>query len=550
MKNQQFLKLLKSKKKNSGFTLLELLTGLIMSIFVTGALGFGLYQILTTTGRESSKISARNEVSRALEFISDEIRRARTIDNDLLDDLDGGGVDDDNTAPNFTTTDKTVVLALDIPDITDHVDIDPTANVDYIGSDDDNTTSERVIYYLKSTNIGNWQGPQVLYRWGPPLDANGNYTGGAWQDEALIDGIDDEVIDNACSSGTQSPATAKGFYACISGDKTAQLFLTGGIYANKGEANSNTPSETYTADTKVVARAKNVTVNQAQADPVTPTSFQTLLVDYNCSFNKKPLLDADGNDVVDADGNPIYTIDQTSTKKWDVKLDFNNNDLVANPTKIDDTTSWVHKDNRQPQPFEISTENDLKINLSPVGKTGCTSSGNPNTTGKEPLSSYSYTKEHTIKFMKDPLDDDGNPNPKYNPNDWKSFNGNDANDYDNPDVKGDGSVLVLKNGSKLTGELNLSGYNYNSEVDDSSVQQSLGEFLKSRGYAVYDSSLDDGKGGYIIDGLDSSQRILAFELGHSEKYLNNDPDQPNAGFDVNDAIFIMNNDQFAEEWSN
>ena len=520
MKNQRFLKLFKSKKKNSGFTLLELLTGLIMSIFVTGALGFGLYQILKTTGKESSKISARNEVSRAVEFISDEIRRARTIEPNA----------NNANSTTFNPTNKTVVLALDIPDISDHLDIDPDpVDVDYIGSDDLDTTSERVIYYLKSTNLGNWQGPQVLYRWGPPLDANGNYTGGSWQDEALIDGIDDEVISNACSSGTQSPATAKGFYACISGDKTAQLFLTGGIYANKGEANSNTPSETYTADTKVVARAKNVTVNQAQAAPVTPTNFQTLLVDYNCSFETREET---------INGQTKNVIDNTKTNKWDVRLDFNNDD----PTNIDDTTSWVHKDNRQPQPVEISTDNDLKINLSPVGQTGCNSSGNPNTTGKEPLSSYSYTKEHTIKFMKDPQEDgDGNPtNPKYNPNDWKSFNGNDANGYDNPDVKGDGSVLVLKNGSQLTGNLNRSGYNYNSQVDGSSVQQSLGEFLVSKGYAVYDSSLDGGNGGYTIDGLDSSQRILSFELGQT--------DTSQAGFDVNDAVFIMNNDQFEKEW--
>ena len=112
-------------------------------------------------------------------------------------------------------------------------------------------------------------------------------------------------------------------------------------------------------------------------------------------------------------GDLIPVINNTLTKKWDVRLDFNNNDLVADPTKKDDTTSWIHKDNRQPQPVEVTTDNDLKINLSPVGQTGCESSGNPYkkdtdppqvTTGKYPevLSDYTYTKEHTIKFMKDP----------------------------------------------------------------------------------------------------------------------------------------------------
>ena len=529
MNNKQLHKLLKAKKKSSGFTLIELLTGLIMSIFVTGALGFGLYQILRTTGEESSKVSARNEASRAIEFISDEIRRARSIDGDLLDDLDGGGIDDDDTAPNFAdSSDKIIVLALDIPEISDNVDLDGNP-ADLLGSDADIATPERIVYYLKSTGLNNWKGPQVLYRWGPPLDANGDYTEGSWQEEALIDGIDDEVISNACTSvgGTQTPATAKGFYACLDGANSAQIFLTGGIDTTTGN------STTYTADTKAVARAKEVTVNKAIAAATIPTNFQTLLVDYNCSFETKE----EWNSTFTA---KIPVTDNTKTKKWDVRLDFNNNPnpdtLTKTDAAYDDTTGWVHKDNRQPQPIDIDTNNDLKINLSPVGETGCDSDGNANTTGKEALSTYDYTKEHTIKFMKDDTD------PNYDANDWHTFNGDpETGTHDNPDVKGDGSVLVLKNGSELTGNLSSSGYNFNGQVDSSSAQQSLGAFLESKGLAEFDSSIDSPNGGYRIKDLDSNQRILSFELGgHTNA--------SESGFDVNDAVFIMTNDKFAEKY--
>ncbi len=159
MYNKKFKKFLKKNQPNSGFTLTELLTGLFMSIFVTGALGFGLYQIMSATAREKAKTDVRNEASRAVEFISDELRRAQTISP---------------SSSSFTpAAGQTVVLALDIPG-----------------------QSDSIIYYLEDSS-GNWQGPQVLYRWGPPLDSNGNYTENDWQNEALIDGIDDTTVANS-----------------------------------------------------------------------------------------------------------------------------------------------------------------------------------------------------------------------------------------------------------------------------------------------------------------------------------------------------------------
>ncbi|MGL5794381.1 MAG: hypothetical protein ACRC06_08210, partial [Waterburya sp.] len=66
MKSKKLQKLLKKNKSNAGFTLTELLVGLFMSIFVIGALGFGLMQVLQATQTEGSKTAARNETGRAL----------------------------------------------------------------------------------------------------------------------------------------------------------------------------------------------------------------------------------------------------------------------------------------------------------------------------------------------------------------------------------------------------------------------------------------------------------------------------------------------------
>ncbi len=505
MQSKRIQKLLRKKKSDSGFTLLELLTGLMMSIFVTGALGFGLYQILRTTSKEGLKASARNEASRAIEFISDEIRRARTIDNDLLDDLDGDGVEDDNTAPNFVTTGKTVVLALDIPEISDHIDVD--GDGDYIGADDNTGTSERIVYYLKSTSLGNWQGPQVLYRWGPPLDANGDYTeADPWQEEALIDGIDDTAITTSpCDAGdTLNPAlgNAAGFYACLSGTNAAQIFLTGGIDTTTGDDTN------YTADTKAVARAKNVTVDNEEAPEIFPMNFKTLGAIYNC-----------------VPDNPS-TVGIDESIPWSMRIDFGNN-----PIDPDDTTTWVHDPKRKAQPIDISTDNALTITASAIGKSGCLSRGNEGADGTEPLSSYSETVPHTIEFMKDPSDSG------YNADAWKTFNGdNTSGTHDDPDVKGDGTVMVYKNDSVIP-----FGFfdGYDSDGDGTPDQDSLGKFLLDQGYARYTNG-SDATNGYTIEGLENNERIIAFEVGQT--------DQAHPGFDVQDAIFIMSNYEFAEKY--
>ena len=85
MKNNQFKqlnKIIKSRKSHTGFTLIELLSGLIMSTIVVAGLGFGLYQLTKITRDEGNKITARNEILRAREFISDELRRAQSIEVD------------------------------------------------------------------------------------------------------------------------------------------------------------------------------------------------------------------------------------------------------------------------------------------------------------------------------------------------------------------------------------------------------------------------------------------------------------------------------------
>ncbi|MEO1672902.1 MAG: prepilin-type N-terminal cleavage/methylation domain-containing protein, partial [Cyanobacteria bacterium J06631_2] len=139
MKNKEFYKLLKKSysKSNSGFTLTELLVGIIMAGIVVGGLGWGLLQILRVTQVGTSKSKVRSETSRAFTFISDEMRRAQSLEVDP--DAARTAI---NARPGVSIpTDGTAVLALNIPNI-----------------------PEKVIYYVADApSDGVWRGPRVIY---------------------------------------------------------------------------------------------------------------------------------------------------------------------------------------------------------------------------------------------------------------------------------------------------------------------------------------------------------------------------------------------------
>ena len=535
MHNKKFKQFLKKTQPNSGFTLTELLTGLFMSIFVTGALGFGLYQIMSATAREKAKTDARNEASRAVEFISDELRRAQSIEPNA------------NDATGFNDSGKKVVLALNIPELN---------NSNTLDSDGNANTSERVVYYLKSTDLDNWQGPQVLYRWGPPLDGNGNYTENDWQHEALIDGIDDTPIsavpDSCVNAGDNITPTMSnnpsGFYACINGTNTAaQIFLTGGIDTIAG--NDSTNDSNYTAQTQAVARAKDVTVDDAEVDAPDAIAVKSLGADYTC--------------------NPNDVSTETDDTTWTMRMDY---DINPYDNNTDDTTKWIHDSSRQSQPIGIDREkpNDLTIYSVPISSSGCISNGNENATISDDVSGLTTTS-FTIKLrasLEDDPDDGIDPPRSDDPNFYKTFNGNttdnpdDGSNYNNPNVDPNGKIIVLKNNSKLKPVDSLTSIDFTSnnapaplypgyDPDGEGLapyRQSLGEFLADS------NNFPDGKtyatlnndGSYTITGLEDNQRLVAFEIGQDDNGLTNDNKQ-HPGFDLQDNIILMSHDVFKDD---
>ncbi|MDV2992080.1 MAG: hypothetical protein N4J56_001734 [Chroococcidiopsis sp. SAG 2025] len=212
-------KLIRNQNPSTGFTLVELLVAVAITTLVVSAAGFGLAAITENNKKAKVETERRTELNRALDFISDEVRQAKKIANDVSTDL--------SNAPDFDTTNKTPVLSLQIPGV-----------------------SQRVIYYVASSSSP-WIGPKVIYRWGPDYNSNGNYSNPTspddWTGKALVDLVEDSTpnTNNYCSTGwgaNPPVSNRKGFYTCIDpSGRIAEIHLRGKLIDAYG--NSRDPLE-------------------------------------------------------------------------------------------------------------------------------------------------------------------------------------------------------------------------------------------------------------------------------------------------------------------
>lgn len=215
-------------KSDRGFTLLEILMAISLSSIVLLGIGTGLVFTLNSNKKAEAKTLQRTQLNRALDYISEDIRRARTVT-----------VNNNNT-PSVLTDDKLVLTYYPDPSV---------------------TTSNTITYTLSDASSP-WIGPKVLTR----LE-----TGGVTQ--TLVDGISENIIN---SSSPDTPNTIKlkeiatctggtslnqfGFQVCIKTDLTdngvtiynAVVALSGELTDNKG---TDANSEVLTTTSKVFSRS-------------------------------------------------------------------------------------------------------------------------------------------------------------------------------------------------------------------------------------------------------------------------------------------------------
>ena len=394
---------------------------------------------------------------------------------------------------------------------------------------------ERIIYSV-APRTGVFEGPLVIYRWGPNIGGDGSYTDsttpGTWQNEALIDGVSDvdqNVTCDADGNGVAETFTYQGFYACVVDDDGDGVSIAAQLYFA-----ADTDNGVYKTDSQVVARARVAPLRKPE-------------LNEKKLFEVEPLPDQFGRDGC-----------------WTVRTDFGQgSDPTALPESDDalkNTLTWIYESDRQPQPLSIDTSQPLTITASAFGgaSNDCIARGNKHkriwdstnneyryvdsqgnaidpdtddestreaTDGSEELHTYEHKVWHTIDFS--------DPN---------TFNGSDSTLGTPPDVSRDaasnspaegqtgaGDVRIFKNGDIIGSSADYQGYDADNTGDRD--QNSLEAFLQSKGY------VDDS--GQVT--LEPNQRIIAFEIGQDAEGTDA---SPNPGFDLQDNIFIMTSDAF------
>ncbi len=212
------------QERDRGFTLIEIMVALAINSIVLLLAGGGLVAIMNANQRSQMEISGRLELEQALAFMSDEIKMSRQI----LTNLPSVGSSESSRFRSASGSSQIKPILI----------LNPAPNTGL---------TDPIIYYLAEPPPRSvWLGPKVIYRWGPTLLQNGNYSNGRGQDLAkigqgsAIEYYNEVVVDrmsdrsNSTNPGCDTiddisipnPADRQGFYACISDDgRSVQLWM-------------------------------------------------------------------------------------------------------------------------------------------------------------------------------------------------------------------------------------------------------------------------------------------------------------------------------------
>ena len=188
------------RRLQAGFTITEvLLAGLMMLIAVLVA-GNGLINLLRSNYRANADSEIRNNLNRTLEFVSDEVRRAR-----IIAQTEAAIVT--TQVPAARAAGSRAVLAFQIPNPDNPGEILPN----------------QIVYYTTGPE-NSLTGPRVLWRFGPNLDANGNYSTpdqiNTWIRSPVTDMLAAAAVDPNCPPdfnliAVSPTSSVDGFFACV-----------------------------------------------------------------------------------------------------------------------------------------------------------------------------------------------------------------------------------------------------------------------------------------------------------------------------------------------
>jgi prepilin-type N-terminal cleavage/methylation domain-containing protein len=209
---------------NRGFTLIEIMLALAITGIVLVLTGGGLFALMNANQRSQIETTDRLELEQALSFITDEIKMSQQIATSLP-------AKSNNESSRFRS-------ASGSSNIQPILILNPAPS---------SGLTDPIVYYLANPpNRSVWVGSRVIYRWGPTLLQNGNYSDGhshdlstisrgsavSYYNEVVVDRIGDSAPqpNSNCENGDDlavpNAVNRLGFYTCIASDrKSVKLWM-------------------------------------------------------------------------------------------------------------------------------------------------------------------------------------------------------------------------------------------------------------------------------------------------------------------------------------
>lgn len=200
------------KKSVSGFTLIELTIAIALSTGILAMAGNGLMAIMARDKQAAADRANRYELQRTIDFLGQEIRMAASISPCPISEAG-------NYQPATGSTNAQPILVLHMPA--------------------SSGLTAPIVYYLAAPPPQDqtvWDGPLVLYRWGPTLLLNGDYSHNPttktydFYNELVIDRVTTTSSNLTCPAAYSQnipTSAAAGFSLCRSPQgRAAQLVIS------------------------------------------------------------------------------------------------------------------------------------------------------------------------------------------------------------------------------------------------------------------------------------------------------------------------------------
>jgi type II secretory pathway component PulJ len=221
--------------RQAGFSVTEVLLASSMMLIAISVSGIGVTNLLRSNYRANAGTEIQNNLNRTLEFVSDDLRRARII-------ADSEAAITSTQVP----TGARAVLAFQISDP---------------NNPGQAPLNEQIVYYTQNSQTGDSLTGLVLWRYGPNLDENGNYITpediDSWIPSPVTDMLAAAANNPNCPTGfTRIPAdTVDGFYACIRAGGGQVILNANAEVEMTTVTNGNRDKVDYSVSTRVSPRA-------------------------------------------------------------------------------------------------------------------------------------------------------------------------------------------------------------------------------------------------------------------------------------------------------